>query len=128
MNRGIKFDHGRSAVVFEQRCDDLDPDAQGTESGEADEAGEDDFESNEIFHASSLQFPAQRCAFSPRTRPPAANPGNGPRKRPSRRSSGGDALKSVDDDSAEGDRSGTEGELNGEAAGLLDVLLHLDVL
>ncbi|GAA1513008.1 hypothetical protein GCM10009690_14950 [Brevibacterium permense] len=57
MDRGIEFDHHQgSAVVFEQRRDDLDPDTQGTESGNADEAGEDDFESNKIFHALSLQF------------------------------------------------------------------------
>src|SRR5699024_3989945 len=56
MERGIKFDHRRSAIVPEQRGHDLDPHAQGAEGGEADEAGEDDFECDKIFHASSLQF------------------------------------------------------------------------
>src|SRR5699024_10086952 len=44
MERGIKFDTHRSAIDLQQHGQDLDPHAQGTEGGEADEAGEDDFE------------------------------------------------------------------------------------
>src|SRR5699024_11923370 len=39
-----------------------------------------------------------------------------------------DALQGVDDDAAEGDRGRSEGQLHGEAAGFLHVLLQLDVL
>src|SRR5699024_7848988 len=39
-----------------------------------------------------------------------------------------DALQGVDDDTAEGDRGRSEGQLHGEAAGLLHVLLQFDVL